>query len=344
MFRHVLPNLTPEEVKEAVCGEHASCLVAVRRARDVLVQHKVKAVLAGRKSAALPSVVAWFPAGVPLPAGLSARGGEGVGFPERGEESGNGDEDQGSGSGSSSASNEDDDNSVSDGSWSVETGAKESESTSATTVGGEEEGDDDDGGGGDGDDDDDEDWLEPDEATPSPPTSIKPCSPILYGGRHLVHAKRCAQGPPPMQQLAADLRSTSRSPRSRQPSRRRRRQRSRSVRASSPPRHGSGSCRAARHARRARASCSSPSLARGSSTRALGWRTGAHPAVRELTFRDLPCPHFPCPAPTFPRSTALLRFSGATLRNERSPASSSCSLLAHTCSCSLLAHTCWRAS
>jgi len=226
----------------------------------------------------------------------------------------------------------------------VETGAKESESTSATTVGGEEEGDDDGGGGGDGDDDDDEDWLEPDEATPSPPTSIKPCSPILYGGRHLVHAKRCAQGPPPMQQLAADLRSTSRSPRSRQPSRRRRRQRSRSVRASSPPRHGSGSCRAARHARRARASCSSPSSARGSSTRALGWRTGAHPAVRELTFRDLPCPHFPCPAPTFPRSTALLRFSGATLRNERSPASSSCSLLAHTCSCSLLAHTCWRAS
>ena len=74
LFAHVLPKLTRREIAEAVTGPRSCCLVAVRRARDVVLQQKVKAALHGKKRALLPSVVSWLPHTAPCLSGLTWAG------------------------------------------------------------------------------------------------------------------------------------------------------------------------------------------------------------------------------------------------------------------------------
>jgi len=74
LFAHVLPKLTRREIAESVTGPRSCCLIAVRRARDVVLQQKVKAALHGKKRALLPSVVTWLPHAAPCLPGLTRSG------------------------------------------------------------------------------------------------------------------------------------------------------------------------------------------------------------------------------------------------------------------------------
>ena len=85
LFAHCLPKLTRREISEAVTGAKSCCLIAVRRARDVVLQQKVKAALQGKKRALLPSVVSWLPHSAPCLPGLtkdSSQEGKGISWHE----------------------------------------------------------------------------------------------------------------------------------------------------------------------------------------------------------------------------------------------------------------------
>ncbi len=55
----VLPNIEKKDIMDSVAGPNTSCLLLVRRPRDVILQRKVKAFLEGRRNALLPSVATW---------------------------------------------------------------------------------------------------------------------------------------------------------------------------------------------------------------------------------------------------------------------------------------------
>ena len=48
LFKHCLPNMTRSEIEDALTGSNSCCLVAVRRACDVVLQQKRAASLQGR--------------------------------------------------------------------------------------------------------------------------------------------------------------------------------------------------------------------------------------------------------------------------------------------------------
>jgi hypothetical protein len=98
-----------------------------RRARDVVLQQKFKAALAGKRRALLPSVVSWLPCSEKVLPGLTLRGAEG----EEDEESEEDEEDD-----SEAASSQE--SSASPDTWSLATGVDADESDHDSKSGGAE--------------------------------------------------------------------------------------------------------------------------------------------------------------------------------------------------------------
>ena len=80
LFKHCLPNMTRSEIEDALTGSNSCCLVAVRRACDVVLQQKRAAALQGKRRALIPSVVTWLPhsAHAVASSGMTLRGQRGM--------------------------------------------------------------------------------------------------------------------------------------------------------------------------------------------------------------------------------------------------------------------------